>query len=306
MKSPSRVRLADRSQLDRLEVTGADRIRFLNGQVTCDLKPLVPGTGTYGFFCSNKGRVEADVVVLMLEDRLWLELPTGLGGSMRERLLRYRIVDRVEVEPLANLMDYCFLGEGAGADLGQAVAEIGAAPWSHATGSIAGSHGRLIRRPGMGAEAFSFWSEATKGAFEVFEAIAADELEAIRLAAGVPIFGLDFGPDCLPQETGLEGAVSYTKGCYLGQEVIARLHYRGKVARQLRRLRFEKAAPPAGAELLYEDRPAGVVTSRSDRTPFGLGMIQRRAFGSGTRLDVAGAGTAIVEGEVSAGLAVAG
>jgi folate-binding protein YgfZ len=127
-------------------------------------------------------------------------------------------------------------------------------------------------------------------------------LDALRIDAGIPWFGRDFGPDNFPQETGLEEqAVSYTKGCYLGQEVVARLHYRGQVSRQLRRLRLEsvpEAHAVPGTELLFEGRPAGVLTSVAG-PPWlgelvGLSILQRRAFEPGTRLEVVGGGEAVV------------
>ena len=91
--------LLDRSSAARLELRGADRQRFLNGLVTCDTKTLKPGHGVYGFFTDGKGRVLADVVVLALEDRLWLELPAGQGDAIARHLQKYIIADRVDVEP---------------------------------------------------------------------------------------------------------------------------------------------------------------------------------------------------------------
>jgi folate-binding protein YgfZ len=128
---------------------------------------------------------------------------------------------------------------------------------------------------------------ARRASFEV--------LEALRVEKGLPRFGRDYGPENFPQETGLEEAVSYTKGCYLGQEVVARIHYRGGVQKMLRGLVFDgETAPEPGTALLADGREAGTVGSvvrspRLDRM-VGLSILHRRAAAPGTRLEVAGGG----------------
>jgi folate-binding protein YgfZ len=128
-------------------------------------------------------------------------------------------------------------------------------------------------------------------------------LEARRVELGVPRFGRDFGPEHFPQETGLgEQAVSYTKGCYLGQEVIARIHYRGQANRLLRGLRLPPGttvdAVADGAELRYEGRPVGTLSSavRSPAlgAPVALAIVHRRGAEPGTRVEVEGGGAAEV------------
>ncbi len=125
---------------------------------------------------------------------------------------------------------------------------------------------------------------------------AADELA--RIEAGELRFGVDFSAENFPQETGREGDVSYTKGCYLGQEVVARIHYRGGVQRQPRGLRFTPGSlPAAGVELLLEGRGVGRATSVAQSPQFGtigLGLLHQRGNAPGTRLAVAGGGEAEV------------
>jgi folate-binding protein YgfZ len=106
-------------------------------------------------------------------------------------------------------------------------------------------------------------------------------------------FGRDFGPDNFPQETGIEEAVSYTKGCYLGQEIVARIHYRGGVQNVLRKLVFEGNAPAQGAALLHDGREAGKATTVASSK--GLGILHRRAAEPGTRLEIEGGGSALVQ-----------
>ncbi len=299
--------LAQRDEPDILQLLGEDRLRFLNGQVTCDVAALVPGSGVYGFFTTAKGHIQADVAVLALADRLWLLLPAGLGEEIRERLQKYIIIDRVEVQPLTGWTARTLAGPTAAV----VAAELGAVdvpiePWSHRSVS---SVGHWVREGRLGIEALTLWlpveaAAATDAAIEQAGLVAAPPavLETVRVEAGEPRFGLDFGPDNLPQETGIDEAVSYTKGCYLGQEIVARLHYRGQVSRQLCGLSFDLAAeqaPPApGTQLLLDERAAGtvrsVVQSPAVGRTVGFGLLQRRAIEPGTRLQVVGGGLAEV------------
>lgn len=299
--------LAQRDEPDMVQLLGEDRLRFLNGQVTCDVAALAPGSGVYGFFTTAKGQIQADVAVLALEDRLWLQLPPGLGSEIRERLQKYIIIDRVEVQPLTGWTTRTLAGSTA-----EAVArdlwsiELPVEPWSHRP---VPPDGHLVREGRLGVEAVTLWlpaeaAAAADAAIVQAGVVAAPSavLETVRVEAGEPQFGLDFGSDNLPQETGIDEAVSYTKGCYLGQEIVARLHYRGQVSRQLCGLVFdlqaEQALPAAGTQLLLDERVAGSVRSvvqspKLGRT-LGFGLLQRRAFEPGTRLQLEGGGEAQV------------
>jgi len=300
--------LFDRAAAGRLEMRGEDRLRFLNAQLTCDVKSLVPGAGRYGFFTSVKGRVLADATVLALDDRLWLELPAGRAGAIREHLQKYVIVDRVVIEPLAEVLPLGLVGPAAG-ELLAPLAPAGET-WAHAAGELAGGAVRAVREGRFGVPAFSLWVPAPAAA-EVFDVLlqrgaAAGvrpvgwrALEVLRVEEGRPRWGRDFGSDHFPQETGLEEeAVSYAKGCYLGQEVVARIHYRGGVNRHLRGLLFAPGTgDPLGRELRLDGRAVGTVTSAAaspllDRS-LGLAIVHRRAV-PGTVVEVAGGGSAEV------------
>jgi folate-binding protein YgfZ len=152
----------------------------------------------------------------------------------------------------------------------------------------------------MGAPAWTLWVSASVAAplverlmEEGARPVGFEALEALRVEAGIPRFGRDFGPDNFPQETGIEEAVSYTKGCYLGQEIVARIHYRGGVQNVLRKLVFEGNAPAQGAALLHDGREAGKATTVASSK--GLGILHRRAAEPGTRLEIEGGGSALVQ-----------
>lgn len=337
--------LVERPNVEALEVTGEDRLRFLNGLVTCDVAGLEPGQGVYGFFTGVKGKILADVTVLALDDRLWLELPPGRAGEVKAHCEKYRIVDRVDFAPLARTAT-TLLGPEAEAILGDGVA-LPEAALSHAAGVAHGVEVRAVREVRFGGAGVSLWTspDDTEGLVAALRAagataVACEVLDAWRIERGWPVCGVDYafgsegGGEHFPQETGLgDLAVSYTKGCYLGQEIVARIHYRGGVNRHLRGLRLEKVpgtsekvpgtttgeVPGAseevpgtpesekvpgtlekvpGTELTIEGRGVGRLTSVARSPRFGvigLAVLHRRGAEPGTRLDLADdAGTAEV------------
>ena len=260
--------LADRSETGRLEMLGADRQRFLNAYATCDVKALAPGDGAYGFLTSAQGRILSDLVVLAHPDRLWLEVGPGQEEAVAGHLRKFVIVDRVEIRPLADMLPLTLVGPRAAEVLGSAVESLPDGSWKHARVMVDGTEVTLQRTGRMGAPAFNLWVSASIAphleeallAREGVRRVGPEALEILRVEAGIPRFGRDFGPDNFPQETGEDDAVSYTKGCYLGQEVVARIHYRGGVQKRLCRLALDRL-PRLGAQLLFEGREVGAVTS---------------------------------------------
>ena len=292
--------LVDRAAAGRLELLGADRHRFLNAYVTCDVKGLAPGHGAYGFFTSAQGRILSDAVVLAHEDRLWVELPAGQDEAIAGHLKRYLLADRVELRGLDDQAPLALVGPESAAVLGDAAPPEG--EWRHHRTTFSGLAVTVVRDGRFGVPAFTLWTADLPRLDSVLStsvaAVGPQAVDVVRVEAGVPWFGRDFGPESFPQETGLEAAVSYTKGCYLGQEVVARIHYRGGVQKILRTLAFEPGQAPApGTVLTYEDREAGVcgtvVGSPARRQPLGLAILHKRAAEPGTRLQFTG-GEALV------------
>lgn len=299
------VALIDRSWVEVLELTGEDRSRFLGSQMTSDVAALGPGEANYGLFVSAKGRVEADAVVLAGSDRLLIELPAGCSVAIGERLSKYVIVDRVEIDSSAGWRALTLAGPRAPELLTTVLGEAPAEPWRHRAASCAGhelwaAYQPLFRRP-----AFTLWQRPGSVA-DILARLVAEEgvvpvgwraLEGHRVELGWPAFGRDFGPENFPQECGLEDdAVSYTKGCYLGQEVVARIHYRGGVQRRLCQLRLTGVEAGAlGSSLLGEGREVGRLTSFAalPEGELGLAILHRRAE-AGAKLEVEGGGTAEV------------
>ncbi|MEM8995889.1 MAG: hypothetical protein AAGF23_13970 [Acidobacteriota bacterium] len=296
-----------RMGLDLLEMTGEDRVRFLNSQATCDVKDLAPGSGVFGFFTGPKGRLEADAQVLAHDDRLWLELPPGCGAPIRDRLEKYKVIDRVELA-LLELTSVGVAGPLAAERLGALVGDLPDADYGHRSVEVHGVDARLVREPslsdgdGHDVHAFALW--VAPGDLETLLDALLDQDEGptligwrawdqLRVEAGWPIYGLDYDANSFPQESGHgDRGVSYTKGCYLGQEVVARIHYRGGVQRHMRRLKLHERTQ-SGRELHLDGKKVvviGTVTRLTGGEYAALSIIHKKAE-PGARLDVVRPGT---------------
>lgn len=285
---------------DWLRLTGSDRARFANGLVTCDLRNLAAGEGAYGFFTDPKGKIIADGGFLATEDELWVELPEGRGALIAGHLRKYVVADQVDIEE-ADLASIRLVGPRVEEWLARE-ADLAGVLGGWAGGKTAtvgdevlvrgdlrlGSPGAVVACP---RDRVATLGDAllASGLAEVEEPAVA----AVRLEAGIPWFARDFasevvdghhetGEGFFPQETGIgEWGVSYEKGCYLGQEVIARIHFRGKVNRLLRGLVFEPGAElPSSTGLTHAGETVGHAGSlafspRLDR-PVGLAIVHRK------------------------------
>lgn len=289
--------LLPRAERAILDVAGADRRRFLNGYVTCEVKGLPEGGAAYGFLTAREGKVLADALLADLPETLQLALPVARAAAIRSHLARYLLADRVELRERPELAVWELAGPGAGealTALSLPVPEAGRAVWLPDEGVALVRHdlGRLPAWELRGRpEALAALGERLLAAGPTRLAGAAAR-EIARVEEGVPAFGRDFGEEHFPQETGLEAAaVSYSKGCYLGQEVVARIHYRGGVQRGLRGLRFPGGLPEVGVTLLHDGREAGRLGSAvlSPRHgAIGLAILHRRVEAGGA-LALAGA-----------------
>ena len=282
------------------------------------MKPLAAGGRRLWLPDQRAGRILSDLVVLVHPDRLWLEVGPGQEEAVADHLRKYVIVDRVEIRPLGDMLPLTLIGPRAAEILSSALDSVPEGEWKHARVKVDGTEVTLQRTGRLGAPAFTLWVSASiaphleEGLLSHpggIRRIGPEALEVLRVEAGIPRFGQDFGPDNFPQETGDESAVSYavsyTKGCYLGQEVVARAsHYRGGVQKALRRLVFDGPVQP-GSGLSFEGREVGAATSvvrpltgwknhRARHHP------QTWCSEPGTRLEVAGGGTATVDRASSA------
>jgi aminomethyltransferase len=289
--------------VEAFDVGGEDRLRFLNGYVTCDVSSLEPGAGSYGFFTDAQGRILADAVIAARPDALRVAVAAGRAQPLIEHLSRYIIADRVELGARGDDRQLVVAGPGA-EDLLAGLLPTGAPEvqelekWFWASGRVAECDVEIQRERAIGVPLFVVWTSKADAAVVAGELtsrgaspVGFDALESQRILAGVPRYGADFDDARFPQETGLEEAISYTKGCYLGQEVVARIHYRGHVNHTLRALRGRgDHDPPAGAAVELEGSEVGrlgsVTRSPSTGEIVGLAILHRKAEAPGTEVSV--------------------
>jgi aminomethyltransferase len=304
--------LMDRLWVEHLELTGEDRARFLNGMVTGDAKTLEPGDGRFVFFTSAQGRILAEARVMALAESLLLELPAGCAAPIVEHLSRYIVADRVELALRPDLRALSLVGPAART----VAARLAAGEpmlehrWSSRQVVWRGAEMILASDERLGAPAVTVHvAEADAPAVAerllrpgdrvAAEPVGFEAAEALRIEAGWARFGADFGADRFPQEVGESDALDFEKGCYLGQEVVARIHYRGKVNHRLCGLRLgsgELPRPGSAVDLDGDDvgRSGSAVRSPGLDGGIALAVLHRKA-GRGAEVDVAGIVAKVVD-----------
>ena len=254
------------------KLSGPDAARYLNGQVTNDVTHLADGQACYAAVCTAKGRMEGDVSIARHGAEFYLDADAVLRESLGARLEKYLIADDAVFEDVGDLWSLSHV--------------FGTTPPAPKTGFV-------IAYARFGMPGYDVWI-ASPGAVVVGETVETDVLETLRLENGIPRWGAELTPATLPPEAGphLLAAISYTKGCYVGQETIARLKSVGHVNRSLSFLKSDSAAfPVPGAKLKQGDHEAGIVTSSgySPRLQKGIALayVQRQAMAEGTVLNTA-------------------
>jgi tRNA-modifying protein YgfZ len=277
--------LFDRSERGKLALDGADAVEFLNGQVTNELATLQAGQGCYAAFLTHKGKMLGDLRVLAVpgQDGLELLLDTERAAlqDLFDMIRRYKVGYRVELHKRTverGLLS--LIGPGAAELSG---ADPGPEEHANAPAAIDGIEALAIRTDSgidllCRSEQTAELADALRGrgAAPVGEAA----VECLRIESGRPRYGVDLDDSVIPQEAGLnERAVSFTKGCYVGQETVARLFYKGKPNRHLRGLLLSAPASPGDALILGE-REVGRISSVADSPRLGaiaLALVRREA-----------------------------
>jgi folate-binding protein YgfZ len=284
-----------------LRLTGADRVGFLQGMLTNDVAKLRPGEGTYAALLTQQGRVVSDLHVYELADELWLDVPAGRSDAVRAALERFIIADDVEFATDDAWMPLVVIEGPQAARVLLAVAGEsmeGAAPYVHrelrfdgvqvrvAAASHSGENGYVVYGPPPVAS--KLWEHChAAGA----EPVGMDALNVLRVEAGMPWYGRDMDESMLISEVGIEQAISYQKGCYLGQEVVERIAARGQVHRKLMGLVCAGTQVPSPqAKLAADGQDVGWVTSAvwspARQAVIALGYVRRECWEAGTELRV--------------------
>ena len=293
----------DRSDRGKLIVRGADGVEFLQGQVTNDVEAPEPGVGCYAALLDRKGHMQADMRILRLSTGdLWIDTEPETAGVVERHMRMYSIGREVEIEDVsAAWAIVSVIGPGA-------IEATGSGPLSPEYAqhyyerdgveilAVATDLGVDLIARSEQASALGQLLAAGSEAVEVSEAAA----EIVRVESGRPRFGREMTTSTIPQEAGIaERAVSFTKGCYIGQETVARLHYKGKPNRHLRGLRLE-ALVADGDAIMLGDREVGRVGTAVLSPAHGaiaLAVIRREAE-PGSRVEVGETGNAAEVGEL--------
>ena len=302
--------LHDVSYMGRLKATGADGLDLLNRLSTNKVVDLKPGQGAPTVLTTDRGRILDVIGVINLGDHILLTTSPGLQQPIIDWLDKYTIMEDLTIQDITeDTAMLAVLGPDSSAALEAAtsldVADL--APFHALSADISGRPVSLISRPLGTLPGFSLVL-SPEDAPQVWERLTAlgtcpmgiDAYEAVRVRYGVPVHGPEMGEPYNPLAAGLIGSIDFAKGCYIGQEVIARLDTYQKVQKRLVSLRFSpEATPSVGGDLRDDGKPVGTVTS-AVRVPtteetIGLGYVRTGSARVGARLEVAGSEGAWVE-----------
>lgn len=243
----------------RLRVTGADRVAFLHGQCTNDIKKLGAGQSCYAAFLTAKGKMRGEGHIVCLPEAFLLEANIGLAPTLE----KFIITEDVAIEDVsASLGEWLLVGDA------EISLPANAVTFAHPLGTGALSPAALT------------------------STLSGETLEVLRIEAAVPKWGLDMDENSIPNEAGLERwAINYDKGCYIGQETIARIKTYGHVNRQLIQCEVRGTQVPGrGTKILAGEREVGQVTSAVYSTrlgkPLALGYVRREFAKMGTKLEI--------------------
>jgi folate-binding protein YgfZ len=286
------VALLDRSERGKLALSGEDAVVFLDSLLSNDIAAVPVGSGVDATLLTHKGRMLAEVRVLRSEAELELDSERLALQALFDALNNFRIGYRAELHKRTLQRGLLSLiGPGVDALLGAQAPPP--TEHAHVRATLGGHPVRLIRTDlGVDVLCASEDTETVAEALAAAGAVAIEQpaAETVRIERGRPRFGLEIGEDTMPQEAGIhQRTVSYSKGCYVGQETVARLYWKGKPNRHLRGLLLDAPAAP-GSSLTLAGREVGSVGSFADSPrlgPIALALLRREAQ-PGSELEVAG------------------
>jgi len=288
--------LVDLSFRSRLCVLGADAQKFLNGQVTNNLKDLKVGAGCYAALVSAKGKMQSDLNIYRLENEWLLDFEPGLGAAVKERLEKFVVAEDVQIVDVAASYGMLRVQGPKAAEIVAGVLKSAPVKPMEIVATQSEEFGEYyVAACAAGFDFFAPAESLARSAQALFNATGVlcgwQALETTRIENTIPRFGADMDETNLPPEAGLENrAISYAKGCYIGQEVIARIRTYGQVAKALRGLELSaKPEIPVKGDILFAgDKEAGYITSVTvsprRKKVIALGYVRKEFFAIGTEL----------------------
>ncbi len=297
-----RIGALDLCCLGRLRATGQDRVRYFHNMLSNDIRKLTDGTGCYATLLTRQGRMESDLYIYACAEELFVECPPAGAGRVFETLDKYIVGDVVQIEDLSDKFAMLSL-QGPGSretmEYSMHVSLDGLPLLGHKT--VGGSPGgrRIVHRDRTGCDGYDLWLPRGEAAqvwtewldVEGIQPVGHVALNWLRTEHGIPWFGVDMDTSNLPMEFGLDSAISTTKGCYRGQEIVTRVLHRGHLDRRLGGLAVEHTEPPArGSEVRLQGTKVGEISSASFSPrlgrPLALAVLKVEYLNPGTVVEV--------------------
>ncbi len=292
----------------KLVITGEDRVRWTNGMVTNNIRDLAYEHGNYSFVLNAQGRIQGDLTIYNRGEYLLATTSALQVERLKVFLDRFIVMDDVEITDVSDKLEsLALIGPNSRAVLdaaGFAVPALGPGQvanleWERIGCSVA--RGVLASNDAPATDCNELWVAAGNCA-SIWDALAragatpagSEAIEWHRILRGVPLYGVDLGERELAQETNQRHALHFTKGCYIGQEIVERVHSRGNVNRSFAGFRVDGPPPAPGSKIIFGEKEVGEVTSSAaiplpTGTPcFALGMIRREAAAPGTAVSIDG------------------
>jgi folate-binding protein YgfZ len=282
----------DMGWLRRVTVRGGDRFRWLSGMVTNTVKDLPSGTGAWNLVLNAQGRIQGDLMIWRETDNLELEMAADQYDRLLAHLDHFIIMDDVELGGVNPVEETALglTGPKAGETLDRMGLPVLPEPLTQAQAEFEGAPLLIRRGYGVLAEHYAIWIAASRVGV-LWQGLAAAgakpvgfaALDAFRIAEGIPAYGIDIVERDLPQETSQMRALHFSKGCYLGQEIVERIRSRGNVHRHLRSLELDGLLPNPGTKLALNGAEAGHITSATElplasgTRILALGMVRAEA-----------------------------
>ena len=291
----------------KISLTGSDRVRWLNGMVTNNIRDLTPGRGVYAFLLNPQGHILGDLYAYNRGETLLVDTDQSQAGKIAAVFDKYIIMDDVEVADVSDKLAAIGVAgpEAAGClrRAGIEVPELGTLQlidlaWRQMNVTLVRGDNPLV-------ESFELWlapenhGKVYEGLIQVgAKAVGTAAVELLRIAAGIPRYGVDIRERDLPQETEQERALNFVKGCYVGQEIVERIRSRGQVRRKFSGFDVQGALPAAGSKIQVDGKDVGEITSAAALPQTGgtgtaerrvaLGYIRREVATPGKLLDAGG------------------
>ena len=299
------IGILDLSHRGRLRLTGADRAKFLHRIISNDVEGLKVGAGNYATILTNRGKIIADMNVYAFEDATSIDTNAETTELLYQELDKYLIADDVTIEDLTDQTGTIAVHGPKSADLIQNTFGLdgSALPEYHSVlHEIDDRWIACIRTNETGEIGYNLYTESTsmewlwdtlltKGrAFDAY-AVGLTALNSLRIEAGIPRYGTELDDSIIPLEAELEDALDFEKGCYIGQEIVARMQYRGHPNRLLRGFEIESDTPPQSGDLIFNDeKEIGWITSAVNSPTFGkiiaMGYVRTAFTDSGSKVEI--------------------